>query len=184
LTGAASPAEAHPTLRSELEVKANQDGRGEAAQLSPSIGSVPELIAREISLTETRPLRHAVLRPHEPVKSLASNEPFDAYAVGVFDGEALIAVGFVAPDGEPGAWRVRGMATAAAARGSGAGTAVLDALLRHAIDSGASRVWCNARTPARSLYERAGFRAVSEEFELPDIGPHFVMERKTASAPR
>jgi GNAT superfamily N-acetyltransferase len=91
----------------------------------------------------------------------------------------LIAVGFVAPDGEPSAWRVRGMATAPAARAKGAGTAVLDALLRHALARGASRVWCNARVDARPLYERAGFQAVSEEFELPEIGPHFVMERKT-----
>jgi ribosomal protein S18 acetylase RimI-like enzyme len=142
---------------------------------------VPELIVREISLAETRPLRHGVLRPHEPVESLASHEPSDAFAVGVFDREVLIAVGFVAPDGEPGAWRVRGMATVAAARGKGAGTAVLDSLLEHATARGASRVWCNARTPARSLYERAGFRVISEEFELPDIGPHFVMERRRRS---
>jgi predicted GNAT family N-acyltransferase len=37
-------------------------------------------------------------------------------------------------------------------------------------------VWCNARTPARSLYERAGFTVASDEFELPEIGPHLVME--------
>jgi ribosomal protein S18 acetylase RimI-like enzyme len=141
------------------------------------------VVVREISVAETRPLRHAVLRRHETVESLAAHEPSDAFAVGVFDGGALIAVGFVAPDGEPGAWRVRGMATATPGRGKGAGTAVLDALLEHAIAGGASRVWCNARTPARSLYERAGFRAVSEEFELPDIGPHFVMERNTGSVP-
>jgi predicted GNAT family N-acyltransferase len=36
-------------------------------------------------------------------------------------------------------------------------------------------VWCNARTPARGFYERAGFAAVGEEFALPDIGPHFLM---------
>ena len=29
---------------------------------------------------------------------------------------------------------------------------------------------------ARSLYERAGLRVASEEFYLPQIGPHFVME--------
>ena len=136
-----------------------------------------ELIVREVSLAETRPLRHAVLRPHETVETLASHEPSDAYAVGVFDRGVLIAVGFIGSDGEPGAWRVRGMVTAPHARGNGAGSAVLDALLAHAIARGASRVWCNARTPARSLYERAGFCVVSEEFELPDIGPHFVMER-------
>jgi ribosomal protein S18 acetylase RimI-like enzyme len=144
--------------------------------------SVSELIVREVALAETRPLRHAVLRPHETVESLASHEPCDAYAVGVFDRGVLIAVGFIGSDGEPGAWRVRGMATAPSARRSGAGSAVLDALVAYAIARGASRVWCNARTPARSLYERAGFCVVSEEFELPDIGPHFVMERKMGSA--
>ncbi|MDQ6807108.1 MAG: GNAT family N-acetyltransferase [Actinomycetota bacterium] len=125
----------------------------------------------------TRALRRAILRPHETVERVAAHEPADAFAVGAFAGERLVSVGFVSPDGEPGAWRVRGMATAEDARGQGAGTAVLDALVRHANERGASRVWCNARTPARSLYERAGFRAVSDEFQLPEIGPHVVMER-------
>jgi GNAT superfamily N-acetyltransferase len=143
----------------------------------------PGTTIREISLAETRTLRHAVLRPHEPFERLASHEPADAFAVGAFDRGELVAVGFVAPDGEPNAWRIRGMATAPSARGKGAGTAVLEALLGHAVAAGASRVWCNARTPARSLYERAGFRAASDEFELPDIGPHFVMERRSGSGP-
>ncbi len=125
----------------------------------------------------TRALRQAILRPHETLEQVAAHEPTDAFAVGAFAGERLVSVGFVSPDGEPGAWRVRGMATAEDARGQGAGTAVLDALVRHANERGASRVWCNARTPARSLYERAGFRAVSDEFQLPEIGPHVVMER-------
>ncbi len=125
----------------------------------------------------TRALRQAILRPHETVEQVAAHEPADAFAVGAFAGERLVSVGFVSPDGEPGAWRVRGMATAADARGWGAGTAVLDELVRHACERGAERVWCNARTPARSLYERAGFIPISDEFQLPDIGPHFVMER-------
>ena len=109
--------------------------------------SMPGFVIREVSLEETRALRHAILRPHETIQSLADHEPADAFAVGAFEDDELVAVGFVAPDGEPGAWRVRGMATAPEARGNGAGTAVLDALLRHAIARGATRVWCNARTP-------------------------------------
>jgi ribosomal protein S18 acetylase RimI-like enzyme len=107
---------------------------------------------------------------------MAEDEAPDAFAIGAFDGDDLIAVGLVAPNGEDGAWRVRGMATAPAARGRGAGRAVLDALIRHATEQGAHRIWCNARTPARSLYERAGLRVTSEELEIPDIGPHYVME--------
>jgi len=138
---------------------------------------VAELAVREISLADSRPLRRSVLRPHQSLEDLAEHETPGAFAVGAFDGDALVAVGFVAPDGEPGAWRVRGMATAAEARGRGAGTAVLDALVEHAVGQGAIRLWANVRTPARSLYERAGFAVTSDEFELPEIGPHVVMER-------
>ena len=134
--------------------------------------------ARAVSLVETRPLRQAVLRPHQTVDAMAADEPAGASAAGAFDGETLISVGLVGPDGEPGAWRVRGMATAPDARGKGAGSAVLDALVAHATANGATRVWCNVRTPALSLYKRAGFRVVSEEFEIPEIGPHSAMERR------
>ena len=121
-------------------------------------------------------MRRAILRPHQTLDQLATHEPHDAFAVGAFDDDQLVAVGFVGADGESGTWRVRGMATAPATRGRGAGRAVLAALVQHASDRGATRIWCNARIPARSLYERAGFRVVSEEFELPEIGPHLVME--------
>jgi ribosomal protein S18 acetylase RimI-like enzyme len=137
---------------------------------------VSDLIVRTVSLERTRALRQAVLRPHEAVEQMARDESEGAFALGAFDGEELVAVGLVTPDGEPGDWRIRGMATAPAARGAGAGTAVLDALLRHARAEGAQRIWCNARTPARRFYERAGLSVISEEFELPMIGPHVVME--------
>ena len=115
------------------------------------------------------------------ISAASADEPQGAFAVGAFAEEALIAVGLVVPDAEPGAWRIRGMATAPHARGNGAGTAVLEALLEHAIAHGALRIWCNVRPPARSLYERAGFEVTSGEFELPQIGPHVVMERDAAS---
>jgi len=128
---------------------------------------------------DTRELRQAVLRPNMTLEQLARHEAPDAYAVGVYDDTALVAVGFVAPESsEPGSWRVRGMATVPGLRGRGAGTKVLEALVTHAIEHGARRIWCNARIPARTLYERAGFEVVSEQFELPEIGPHFVMERR------
>jgi GNAT superfamily N-acetyltransferase len=114
---------------------------------------------------------------------MSGDEAPEAFAVGAFDGDDLVSVGLVAPDGNPGSWRIRGMATAPAARGRGAGTAILDALLRHATEHGAHRIWCNARTPARSVYERAGLRVTSEEFEIPDIGPHYVMELTTSDQP-
>jgi ribosomal protein S18 acetylase RimI-like enzyme len=109
------------------------------------------------------------------IEEMVESEPREAFAAGAFDGEELIAVGLIGAEGDPGAWRVRGMATAPAARGRGAGAAVLDALLAHAREQGASSVWASVRTPARTLYERAGFRQTSEVFEPPKIGPHVIM---------
>jgi ribosomal protein S18 acetylase RimI-like enzyme len=121
-----------------------------------------------------------VLRPHQTLQTLAEHEMDGAFAVGAFDGERLVAVGFVGREGKPGEWRVRGMATAPEIRGRGAGTAVLDALLAHARAHHARRIWCTARTPALSLYRRAGFQLVGEEFEVKDIGPHWTMELTVA----
>ena len=138
-----------------------------------------KLDLRSIPLADTRELRRDVLRPYMTVDELATHEPSGAVAFGAFENGDLIAVGLVGPEGEPGDWRIRGMATKAEARGRGAGTGVLQALVQHAVDHGARRLWCNARTPALSLYERAGFRATSEEFETPRIGPHYRMELRT-----
>ena len=95
----------------------------------------------------------------------------------------VVAVGTVMPEPppwEPGrldAWRVRGMATHPLARGRGHGTRVLAALVDHAWRHGGRFLWCNARVPARGLYERAGLVGRGEVFELPLIGPHIVMWR-------
>jgi ribosomal protein S18 acetylase RimI-like enzyme len=141
-----------------------------------------EIEVRPVPLPETRPLRREVLRPYMSVDELAAHEPAGAVAFGAFDGDELIAVGLVGPEGDPGDWRVRGMATKPSARRRGAGAKVLDALVRHAVAHGATQLWCNARTPARTLYERAGFVVASEEFEPPRTGPHFRMERGVRAA--
>jgi GNAT superfamily N-acetyltransferase len=138
-----------------------------------------QLDLRSIPLAQTRTLRREVLRPYMTVEELAGHEPAGAVAFGAFEDDELVAVGLVGPEGDPGDWRVRGMATRPEARGRGAGTEVLHALVQHATNNGATRVWCNARTRARTLYERAGFEATSDEFETPRIGPHYRMELRT-----
>jgi ribosomal protein S18 acetylase RimI-like enzyme len=138
---------------------------------------------RPVTMAQTRPLRQAVLRPHQSLDQLRGAEPGEAWAAGANVDDELIAVGWVAPDGEPGAWRVRGMATAPNARGQGAGSAVLHALLGEARSRGARRIWCQARVPAVSLYERSGLRVVSEPFEVPEIGRHVVMEWRAEPLP-
>jgi predicted GNAT family N-acyltransferase len=150
---------------------------------------------QRISSAETLTLRQAVLRPTQPLSEsrFSGDELPLAGHFGAFverDGEVgeLIAVGTVYPEAcrDPnadramtsnGAWRLRGMATAAEFRGMGAGGLVLQACLEHAKKSGARVVWCNARTGAVPFYLRHGFQKMSGEYELPGIGPHFLMKQ-------
>jgi ribosomal protein S18 acetylase RimI-like enzyme len=146
--------------------------------------SIVAVTIRAVTAAETRPLRHAVLRPHQRPEELvyeSDDAPDTLHAAAIEAGEivgtATIARAPHPGDPGPADWRIRGMATAPAARGRGIGAALLQACLDHARERGGGRVWCNARTPAIALYERAGFAVEGEEFELPDIGPHVVMSR-------
>jgi GNAT superfamily N-acetyltransferase len=129
----------------------------------------------------------AVLRPgvdpREPAYTREREEGTLHFAA--LAGEEVLALGSVMAeahprDPRPGDWRVRGMATKAEERGRGLGALVLAALEGAARERGAARLWCNARTPAVGFYERAGFRAEGAEFEIPGIGPHFVMAKTVA----
>lgn len=141
--------------------------------------------AVRVQLVEPRllhELRLRVLRPGQPPSSV--DHEYD-YLPHVFHVAALAPDGVVVgcatfypeptPDGRPG-WRLRAMATAPEARGKGYGARVLrfgiDELRRLQVNL----LWCNARSSAVWFYEHLGFAAVSEEFEIPPIGPHYVME--------
>jgi len=133
-------------------------------------------------------LRQEVLRPHQSVEEMGcmdSGEPGGLVVGALSETGEVVATGAVAPGTPPddvaalaGAgpyWRLRGMATRPDARSKGIGTAVLGALIDHARTHGARVMWCNAREPARALYERAGLQVIGDAWVDPLIGPHIVM---------
>lgn len=140
--------------------------------------SVTGLVVRPVDALSTAALRQAVLRPGDTLPLPGDDEP--AFYVGAFDGEILVGTGNVRPSPPPWApddpaWRLRGMATAPDRRGEGVGAAVLATLMEHCRAHGGGVFWCNARTPARRFYERAGLQVIGEPWEDPAIGPHVRM---------
>jgi GNAT superfamily N-acetyltransferase len=82
--------------------------------------------------------------------------------------------------GKP-AWQLRGMATDPDFRGAGVGTR----LLAHAEAALAKRsdfrqIWCNARSAAVGFYRKQGWTVVSDEFQIPGVGPHYKMTKTLA----
>ena len=154
------------------------------------------LEVRQITADETLSLRQAVLRPLHPLMDSRFGGDDDPKAghFGVYSNEFLVGVGTVVPElctdpnGDQGmksfgAWRLRGMATDPEYRSLGAGTLVLRACLEHAEKAGASVVWANARTGAAQFYLRHGFQKMSAEYEMPGIGPHFLMKHELVRMP-
>ena len=137
-----------------------------------------------VSAADVRPLRRRVLRPHQAESELvfAGDDAPDTLHAAVREGGEIVGIATITREPMPGsdrkdAWRVRGMATAPEARGKRHGDALLRACLQHARSHGGGLVWCNARTPAAGFYTRHGFEVRGEEFELPHIGPHYLMWR-------
>jgi ribosomal protein S18 acetylase RimI-like enzyme len=143
--------------------------------------SAPHIVP--VSADAVRPLRLAVLRPHQGPEEVVwpGDDAPGTLHVGARDGHGeLVGVATVVAephpdDPRPGDWRVRGMATAPGLRDRGIGRALLQALLEHARASGGARVWCTARIGAAGFYDRAGFVAEGDVLDLPGIGPHLVM---------
>ncbi|MGH9231024.1 MAG: GNAT family N-acetyltransferase [Acidimicrobiales bacterium] len=144
----------------------------------------PGVTVERVDAAVTYPLRQRVLRPGQPPGAarfaIDDDRSSASFAARAPDGD-VVATAVVYPEpcpwlpDRPGAWRLRGMATAPDRRGRGIGTQVLRTALAHVVAAGGDLVWCNARVPARRLYERAGFRAHGDPWDEPLIGPHIAM---------
>jgi ribosomal protein S18 acetylase RimI-like enzyme len=154
---------------------------------------MPTAIAvQSVPAAAVRPLRSLVLRPGQPPEALVydGDEHPDALHAAVPDGARLAGIATIYPEPPPAAhrgpipedafaegaaFRLRGMATHPEARQRGLGRALLEACFAHARQRGAGYLWCNARISALGFYQRMGMETVGDEFDIPGIGPHYVM---------
>lgn len=156
----------------------------------------PELRVERISARQTHPLRMQVLRPGYPEDAalFPGDDDPDTLHVGALLDDQVVAIASLYRESRPAdapgtseraedhdagtTWRLRGMATEPALRRRGAGAAALRACERHAAEQGGTLLWCNARTEAVPFYQVNGWALLGEEFDIPTVGPHFVMEKR------
>ncbi len=140
-------------------------------------------MVRFITAEETLPLRSGVLRQGAPASDchFQGDEDAGTFHMGYVSPEGMI-VSILSSQCEPlesypgVGYRLRGMATHLDWRGKGIGSLLLTAAIEHLTDVlGTDYLWCNARKVAYDFYSHLGFDFISEEFEIPNIGPHRVM---------
>ncbi|NTU81916.1 MAG: GNAT family N-acetyltransferase [Chloroflexales bacterium] len=138
---------------------------------------------RPILASETRPLRQAILRPHQRADELVyrGDDDADTLHAGAFHQGLLVGVATVSCNPCPRAdfplpWQLEGMATTPEVRGLGYGRALIAACLAHIAAHGGATIWCNGRTSAAGFYTTLGFQPVGAEFTT-QTGPHYVFWR-------
>ena len=142
-------------------------------------------VLRKIKTEETIPLRHSILRPNQSLEDCeypGDDDPHTLH-VGLFQRNTLVGIASVYREDNPSlgprkGWRLRGMAVLEKHRNAGIGKKLLDACIEHAKGADGAYLWCNARPSASGLYDKNQFHRVGDEFDIPDIGPHYLMVRE------
>lgn len=139
----------------------------------------------QISARDTHSLRHKVLRQGRPIEEcyFEGDEDDQTFHLGAFINTKLVSVASFYYERNPAfedenQYRLRGMATLEEHRGSGHSRALLKTAFPIIKQNFCSLVWCNARLSAVGFYEKTGFVVTGEQFEVPIIGPHFLLFKK------
>lgn|SRR5690606_1125687 len=139
---------------------------------------------RQISASETIPVRQPVLRKGLPVETcfFDGDELSTTVHFGVFEDENLVGVATLLDNSkdifEGKQLQLRGMAVLENVQGKGIGKILLEAGENYAKSRFFDLIWFNARTSAQSFYAKNGYLVMGEEFQIPGVGPHVVMYKK------
>ncbi len=140
-------------------------------------------------LEEVIDLRHLVLRPNQarsscyyPEDTYKNTIHFVAKIGNEIIANKIIGSASIYKEKHPDfslkqSWRVRGMTVLPELQGQAIGTHLLETCINHAIKMKGDVIWCNARIDAVKFYKQSGFKIIGDEFELPNIGPHFLLAK-------
>jgi predicted GNAT family N-acyltransferase len=135
-----------------------------------------------ITVEDLLPIRNEVLREGKLTLEeciFPSDRLEGAFHLGYYQNDELACIASFHPQNYEGfegkAYQLRGMATTEKFRGKGFGNQLVNFALVYLRGQKANYVWCNARKKAVQFYHNAGFEIISAEFEVPGIGPHYVM---------
>lgn len=138
-------------------------------------------MVKHITAAETLPLRSKVLRNGLDWEKciFPTDDIENGFHLGCFVDDRLISIATFFPEDYPdqrlGGVRLRGMATDPEFAGKGYGAELINFAVEELRSKNASYIWCNARKIAVGFYDKLGFTIISDEFDVPGIGPHFNM---------
>lgn len=138
-----------------------------------------------VSASDTLPLRQLLLRPgytHEDC-TFEHDEDEQTFHLGAFIENKLVSVASFYFERNPTfeeeyQYRLRGMATHPDFQRKGLSRELLKVAFPIIKQNLCTLVWCNARVEAVGFYQTVGFEKVGEQFDIPDVGLHYLMFKK------
>lgn len=130
-----------------------------------------------VSASEIYDVRHRNLRHNQPRGSEQmpgiDDAPTTIHLKLCVNDVGVGCATFMVEQNQDCRWRLRGMAIDAEYRRQGLGQKLIQFFLDMQPEAGG--IWCNARVSAMDFYSSCGFIAEGDEFDIPPIGPHYVM---------
>jgi len=138
---------------------------------------------KEITAEQTYELRKIELRKNMSLSSQFRGDlDADTFHLGLFiNNEIVSIVSFMRSDYKEFTekqFQLRGMATKENYQGKGFGKMLITKSEELLKEKEVIIVWCNARIVALDFYKKQGFKIIGKEFDIPQIGGHFVMYKK------
>ena len=137
-----------------------------------------------ISTDQTLDLRSSELRSglDRSLCGFDGDDSEGSFHVGYFQDIILVSIATFHEQQREGfsgiGYQLRGMVTHSDFQSKGIGNQLLNFSVVYLRGKRVNYIWCNARKVAYNFYQGIGFEFISEEFELPKIGPHRVMYLK------
>ncbi len=137
---------------------------------------------KKITAFETIIVRHPVLRPGRPIESChfdGDDMPTTSH-FGLFLENQLAGVISVFKIqnklfSEENQYQFRGMAVLSEFQKKGFGEQLLQYCENEIRLKSGNLIWFNARETAIGFYEKSGYEILGDQFEIPDVGPHYIL---------
>ena len=143
------------------------------------------MLIKEVKASKIRRVRHRNLRQGKPFSTTAykkDNEKKTFHLACIHNNITISCATFYPENNKffpnEKSYRLRGMATDTEYRKRGIGKKILLQAFEEIKKKKGTLLWCNARLIAVEFYKKLGLQTIGKEFDISDIGPHYLMYKK------
>lgn len=144
--------------------------------------SADSVSIKQIHYTETYPVRQIILRPGRPLETcfFQGDELETTIHFGLFMEDKLAGIISLFKNNSPlfsqeYQYQIRGMAVLEEYQKYGLGRQLVAHSEEFLKSTATELIWFNAREIAVNFYKKSGYQVIGDAFDIPDVGPHYVM---------